>query len=90
MMANQPLWRECVEWLDRWGVLRSEDFPPEGELIAFGRYVRDGVVLCRLVAKLDPSALDFRLVCQNTFMSQVRYLYIINYNSNIDKLFILI
>lgn len=69
----QPLWRECVEWLDRWSILRSEDFPPDSELVVFGQHIRDGVVLCLLITKLDPSALDFREVCQRTSMSQVSY-----------------
>lgn len=73
---SQPLWRECVDWLDRCRVLRSSDFPPDSELILFGQFIRDGVVLCHLITKLDPTALDFREVCQRTQMSQVLYINI--------------
>ena len=72
-----PLWRECVDWLDRLKILRSDQFPPHSELIHFGQCIRDGFILCYLITKLDPNALDFHDVCQRTQMSQViLYIYI--------------
>ncbi|XP_046448804.1 protein vav-like isoform X2 [Daphnia pulex] len=65
-----PLWRECVDWLDRLKILRSDQFPPNSELIHFGQCIRDGFILCYLITKLDPNALDFHDVCQRTQMSQ--------------------
>ncbi len=69
-----PLWRDCVDWLDRLKILRSDQFPPNSELIHFGQCIRDGFILCYLITKLDPSALDFHDVCQRTQMSQVSLL----------------
>ncbi|XP_057377423.1 protein vav-like isoform X1 [Daphnia carinata] len=69
-LQRVPLWRECVDWLDRLKILRSDQFPPNSELIHFGQCIRDGFILCYLVSKLDPNALDFHDVCQRTQMSQ--------------------
>ena len=67
---TEPLWRECVYWLDQLKILRSDQFP-SNELINFVQYMRDGVLLCHLITKLDSRAVDFREVFQRTQMSQV-------------------
>lgn len=77
-LLRVPLWRECVDWLDRLKILRSDQFPPNSELIHFGQCIRDGFILCYLITKLDPNALDFHDVCQRTQMSQASFSQILS------------
>lgn len=68
------LWRECVNWLKRCKILPA-DHCCNTDVAQFGQAIRDGVLLCHLITKLDASALDPRDVCQRPQMSQVCYYY---------------
>lgn len=67
---QEPLWRECVNWLIDLKILRRDQFPFNSELCSFVQYIRDGVLLCHLITKIDPRVMDFREVFQRTQMSQ--------------------
>lgn len=67
------LWRECVNWLARCKIIRDDNYPANAEVMQFAQTLRDGVLLCHLVQKLDPEALDFKDVCLRPQMAQVRF-----------------
>ena len=60
----EPVWRECLGWLDQWRVI-----PPGHQALSPGAgprelvlLLRDGVVLCQLVHCLDPQSVDMTQV----------------------------
>ena len=65
----EPLWKECISWLDKFKVIPSGNpalSPGAGprDLVLL---LRDGVVLCQLVHCLDPQSVDMTQV--NLFLS---------------------
>ena len=54
------LWRQCGDWLSQLQVL-----PPNHSLARIECLVytlRDGVILCNILATLDPQAIDMKMV----------------------------
>ncbi|XP_039288077.1 protein vav isoform X1 [Nilaparvata lugens] len=70
-MENE-LWRECVGWLTRCGVLRPDHTVnwPEAKIIDLAYTLRDGVLLCNLLNNLDPSSIDMKDANQKPQMAQ--------------------
>ena len=68
----QFTWRGCAKWLEQCKVLRTDAYPPDAQVVHFAHSLRDGVLLCHLITRLDPEALDFRDVCLRPQMAQVR------------------
>ena len=67
------LWRQAVEWLTAFGVLPADHrcCSPDSKLIDLLYTLRDGVLLCHLLNKIDPTSLDFRDVSLKPQMAQV-------------------
>ena len=76
----EPLWKECISWLDKFKVIPSGNpalSPGAGprDLVLL---LRDGVVLCQLVHCLDPQSVDMTQVNLFQTFSNVKlsqYLY---------------
>ncbi|XP_043213981.1 protein vav-like isoform X12 [Amphibalanus amphitrite] len=66
------LWRQAVEWLTAFGVLPADHrcCSPDSKLIDLLYTLRDGVLLCHLLHKIDPASLDFRDVSLKPQMAQ--------------------
>ena len=67
------LWRQAVQWLTAFGVLPTDHrcCSPDSKLIDLLYTLRDGVLLCHLLHKIDPASLDFRDVSLKPQMAQV-------------------
>ena len=62
----EPVWRECLGWLDQWRVIPpghpSHPLSPGAGPRDLVLLLRDGVVLCQLVHCLDPQSVDMTQV----------------------------
>lgn len=72
--TNDELWRECATWLTRWEMLRSDHKAnwPNACIADLANILRDGVLLCKLLNKIDPGCLDMKDVNLKPTMAQVR------------------
>ncbi|CAI4229270.1 unnamed protein product [Auanema sp. JU1783] len=61
---NFELWRDCVQWLVDINVLRSDHKVAQSSatLEEFAALLKDGVLLCHLINKLVPNAIDQRCI----------------------------
>ena len=69
-----PLWKECLAWLDKFKVIPS-GHPVLGPGVGPHDLVlllRDGVILCQLVHCLDPSSVDMTQVSCCRYKHQYR------------------
>lgn len=71
--TNDELWRECATWLTRWEMLRSDHKAnwPNACIADLANILRDGVLLCKLLNKIDPGCLDMKDVNLKPTMAQV-------------------
>ncbi len=68
-IPDMELWRECVGWLDRLGLIPPGDSlkaPKSAELTDLVALLRDGVVLCQLASALDPESVDMDRVLMDS------------------------
>jgi len=72
-MAKQEDWKLCAEWLVRCQILPSDHrvASNDSEVFQLAQLLRDGVLLCHLVNRLHPGAVDLKDFCQRPQMSQV-------------------
>lgn len=65
-------WRQCAAWLTTCGVLRKDHKAnwPDASIDDLALTLRDGVVLCNLLRKLDPACIDIREVNQKPQLAQ--------------------
>lgn len=72
-MGNDELWRDCALWLTRWEVLRSDHRAnwPQATIVDLANTLRDGVLLCTLLSKIDPGCIDMKTVNLKPTMAQV-------------------
>lgn len=75
-MAND-LWRDCANWLTRFGLLRQDHKAnwPEATLTDLAYTLRDGVLLCNFINSLDPGCIDMKDVNQKPQFAQVSNIY---------------
>ena len=72
-MAKSDDWKLCVDWLLRLKLISrnhkvsSADAEPTDLVIL----LRDGILLCELVNKLSPTAIDPKDYCRRPQMSEV-------------------
>ena len=72
-MAQQEEWRLCVAWLVECGILSNDHkVSHEGaEVFDLAQVLRDGVLICHLLNRLHPGAIDPKDFSQRPQMSQV-------------------
>ncbi|ENN72651.1 hypothetical protein YQE_10749, partial [Dendroctonus ponderosae] len=70
--SNDELWKECVHWLTRWEIIRPDHkLNWESAHIAdLAALLRDGVILCKLLCKIDPGCIDIKDVNLKPIMAQ--------------------
>ncbi|XP_066149563.1 protein vav isoform X2 [Euwallacea fornicatus] len=69
---SDELWRECAKWLTRWDMIWPDhkanwDTSTIADLAAI---LRDGVLLCKLLNKIDPGCMDMKDVNLKPTMAQ--------------------
>jgi guanine nucleotide exchange factor VAV len=71
--TTDELWKECARWLTRWGMLREDHRAnlPEACIADLANILRDGVLLCKLLNKVDPGCIDMKDVNLKPTMAQV-------------------
>jgi len=71
--SNDELWRECTKWLTRWEMIRSDHKAnwPTSSIDDLANILRDGVLLCKLLNKIDPGCIDMKDVNLKPTMAQV-------------------
>ncbi|GJQ72601.1 hypothetical protein Trydic_g1266 [Trypoxylus dichotomus] len=62
--SNDEFWKECASWLTRWGMLKTDHRAnlPSAAIGDLAHTLRDGVLLCTLLSKIDPHCIDMKLV----------------------------
>lgn len=72
-MNSEELWRECANWLTQLGVLRNDHRVKSlnATIVDLANTLRDGVVLCVLLHKLDPNCIDLKDVNMKPVLAQV-------------------
>lgn len=72
-VSSDELWRECASWLTKWDVLRSDHRAnwPNAGIVDLANTLRDGVLLCTLLSKMDPGCIDMKDVNLKPAMAQV-------------------
>lgn len=73
MEDKDGLWREAVQWLTQFGVLPPDHrcCLPDSRLLDLVYTLRDGVLLCHLLHKIDPTSIDLKDVSLKPQMAQV-------------------
>lgn len=72
-MNSDELWRECARWLTQWDILRGDHRAnwPTASIVDLANTLRDGVLLCTLLSKMDPGCIDMKDVNLKPAMAQV-------------------
>ncbi|XP_065564856.1 protein vav-like isoform X3 [Artemia franciscana] len=83
------LWKECAEWFLRCDVISTDHpiFEATAEVVVFAQCLRDGVLLCHLLHKIDPKTMDLKNVCLRPHMAQFLCLKNIRYFINCCRAF---
>lgn len=73
--TNDELWRECAEWLIRWEILPGDHKAncPTACIADLANILREGVLLCKLLNKIDPGCIDMKDVNLKPTLAQVIY-----------------
>ena len=66
-------WRNCVDWLVRCQILPPDHKATRYDATAFelAQALRDGVLICNLLNKLQPGCIDMKDITPRPQMSQV-------------------
>ena len=72
-MACGEDWQRCVDWLVRCQILSGDHRLTKDDARVFdlAQFIRDGVVLCRVLMHLSPGCISCRDFSQQPHMSQV-------------------
>lgn len=62
--SNDEFWKECAGWLTRWNILRGDHRAnwANATIGDLAHTLRDGVLLCTLLSKIDPHCIDMKMV----------------------------
>ena len=73
MMAGKEHWALCSEWLKRVGLIGSDHLlaTDQAKLSDLCRFLRDGVMLCKLLYQIDKYSIDLRSINQRPQKAQV-------------------
>lgn len=79
---GEELWKECASWLTKLDILRSDHRAnwQEATIVDLANTLRDGVLLCTLISKLDPGCIDLKDVNLKPTMAQVNISVQLNVN----------
>ncbi|XP_045122292.1 protein vav-like isoform X4 [Portunus trituberculatus] len=71
-MAAEEQWSQCCEWLKRVGLIGSDHLlaTNQARLSDLCRFLRDGVMLCKLLHLLDKNSIDLRSINQRPQKAQ--------------------
>ncbi|KAK8396713.1 hypothetical protein O3P69_005000 [Scylla paramamosain] len=71
-MAAEEQWAQCCEWLKRVGLIGSDHLlaSNQARLSDLCRFLRDGVMLCKLLHLLDKNSIDLRSINQRPQKAQ--------------------
>ncbi|XP_065171102.1 protein vav isoform X3 [Atheta coriaria] len=71
-IGNDDLWRECASWLTRFNMLRPDHRAnlETATLSDLATTLRDGVLLCNLLNKIDPGCIDVKDINQKPQLAQ--------------------
>lgn len=77
---NDELWRKCASWLTKWELIRKDHKSnwPTACIADLANILRDGVILCKLLNKIEPGALDMKDVNLKPTLAQFLCLRNIN------------
>ncbi|KFD47363.1 hypothetical protein M513_11778, partial [Trichuris suis] len=72
MSETNDFWKQCAQWMVRCGVLDRNHrvMSPRAELLDFAQALRDGVLLCQLVNRLNRDSIDMNEVNLRPQLSQ--------------------
>ncbi|XP_066961659.1 protein vav-like isoform X3 [Macrobrachium rosenbergii] len=65
-MGVEECWRECCEWLSKIRLIRDDHLlrSPNAQLIDLCKFLRDGVMICKILHILDEDSIDLRTINQ--------------------------
>lgn len=70
---NDELWRECASWLTKWEIIRKDHKSnwQSASIADLANILRDGVLLCKLLNKIDSGSIDMKDVSLKPTLAQV-------------------
>ncbi|KAG0714615.1 Guanine nucleotide exchange factor VAV3 [Chionoecetes opilio] len=71
-MAGEEQWAQCCEWFKSVGLIASDHLlaTNQAKLSDLCRFLRDGVMLCKLLFQLDRNSIDLRSINQRPQKAQ--------------------
>lgn len=74
-MAGEELWQECCHWLARIELITRDHVltSENAKLADLCRFLRDGVMICKILHILDEGCIDLRAINQRPQNAQVQY-----------------
>ncbi|VDN59220.1 unnamed protein product [Dracunculus medinensis] len=78
MTDGSELWRECVRWMIKCGILDATHrvADSDAEIGDFASILRDGVLLCMLCNRLCENCIDTKDLQQRPQMAQVAFFFL--------------
>lgn len=63
-----PMWQECLDWLLRWKIIPQQT---NCTITDLPHILKDGVLLCKLLHKMDENSINMEQVFTNPTDSEV-------------------
>lgn len=77
-MAGEELWQECSHWLARIELITRDHVltSENAKLMDLCRFLRDGVMICKILHILDDGSIDLRAINQRPQNAQVSFVFL--------------